>query len=142
MSTAYELEADGLDDGALAAMLAGLEARRREALTTDDMAAFEELIADDIVHVHTTGIVHDKAQLLQHAGGFLQFIDIRRGPLKVRRIGPGAAIMTGEMTNIVRRRGHEERIEVGSFVTQVWVKRNGKWQIASFHAVRTSENAS
>lgn len=132
--------ADGADEGALAAELGALEARRRTALVADDMAAFEELIADDIVHVHTTGIVQGKAELLGHAGAFLKFIAIDRGPLKVRRIGPDAAIMTGEMTNVVRRRDHpEERIEVKAFVTQVWVRRDGRWQIASFHAVRSPE---
>jgi hypothetical protein len=45
--------------------------------------------------------------------------------------------MTGAMTNVVRRRGHDERVTVDAFVTQVWVLRGARWQIASFHAVRT-----
>lgn len=123
----------------LEAELIAMEAERRNALVSDDLARFERLIADDIVHVHTTGVVQDKAALMHHAGAFLQFIDIQRGPLLVREIAPGAAIMTGEMTNILRRRGHDERIETRAFVTQAWARRNGKWQVASFHAVKLPE---
>ena len=121
---------------ALEAALIAREGERREALVADDMARLAELVADDVVHVHTTGNVHDKAKLLGHAGQFLRFLDVQRGPLNIRRLGPDAAVMTGPMTNTVQRRGHDERVIVNAFVTQVWVRRDGRWQIASFHAVR------
>ncbi len=112
------------------------ERSRRDALVADDMAAFALLIADDVTHVHTTGIVQDKAALLGHAGGFLRFINIERHELKVRVIDENHAIMTGGMTNTVARRGHDERVEVQAFVTQVWQRRDGRWQIVNFHATR------
>ncbi len=112
------------------------ERSRRDALVSDNMEAFARLIADDVTHVHTTGIVQDKAALLGHAGGFLRFIDIERHDLKVRVIGENHAIMTGGMTNTVARRGHDERVEVQAFVTQVWERRDGRWQTINFHATR------
>ncbi len=112
------------------------ERSRRDALVADDMAAFALLIADDVTHVHTTGIVQDKAALLGHAGGFLRFINIERQDLKVRVIDENHAIMTGGMTHTVARRGHDERVEVQAFVTQVWARRGGRWQIINFHATR------
>lgn len=126
---------------ALETELIAMEAERRDALVSDDMARFGRLISDDIVHVHTTGVVQNKAELMHHAGAFLQFIDIQRGPLLVREIAPDAAIMTGEMTNVLRRRGHDERIETRAFVTQVWVRRDGQWQLASFQAVKLPDPA-
>lgn len=130
------------EDGAgLTRRLIERERERRDALVNDDMTALAGLLADDLVHVHTTGMVHGKKQLLEHAGGFLQFIEVERGPLLVRPLGPDAAVMTGAMTNTVRRRGHDERIEVAAYVTQVWVRRDADWQIASFHAVRLPEAA-
>jgi uncharacterized protein (TIGR02246 family) len=114
------------------------ERSRRDALVADDMAAFALLIADDVTHVHTTGIVHGKAELLGHAGGFLRFIDIERRDLRVRVIDEDHAVMTGGMTNIVARRGHDERVEVNAFVTQVWERRDGRWQIINFQATRLS----
>jgi uncharacterized protein (TIGR02246 family) len=114
------------------------ERSRRDALVADDMKAFAMLIADDVTHVHTTGIVHGKDALLGHAGGFLRFIDIVRSDLQVRVIDEDHAVMTGGMTNIVARRGHDERVEVNSFLTQVWERRDGRWQIINFHATRLS----
>lgn len=112
------------------------ERSRRDALVADDMTAFALLIADDVTHVHTTGIVQGKAALLGHAGGFLRFINIERHDLNVRVIDESHAIMTGGMTNTVARRGHDERVEVQAFVTQVWQRRDGRWQIVNFHATR------
>jgi uncharacterized protein (TIGR02246 family) len=114
------------------------ERSRRDALVADDMTAFAFLIAEDVTHVHTTGIVHGKDELLRHAGGFLRFIDIERRDLRVRMIDEDHVVMTGGMTNIVARRGHDERVTVNAFVTQVWERRDGRWQIINFHATRLS----
>ena len=135
-SSAVAAATDPASTDALARTLIALEAARRDALVGDDMVRLAELVADDVVHVHTTGIVHGKAELLDHAGRFLQFVEVKRGPLRVRPLGADAAVMTGPMTNIVRRRGHDEQVEVNAFVTQVWARRDGRWQIVSFHAVR------
>jgi hypothetical protein len=111
---------------------------RRDALVADDMEAFGLLIAENITHVHTTGIVHGKAELLAHAGGFLRFIDIVRHDLRVRMIDGDHAVMTGGMTNIVARRGHDEQVEVNAFVTQIWERRDDRWKVVNFHATRLS----
>jgi uncharacterized protein (TIGR02246 family) len=116
--------------------LLGAERSRRDALVADDMEAFALLIADDVTHVHTTGFVQGKAELLGHAGAFLRFIDIERRDLRVRVIDEDHAVMTGGMTNIVARRGHDERVEVNAFVTQIWERREGRWQIINFQATR------
>lgn len=117
------------------------ERDRRDALVDDDMTALAGLLCDDLVHVHTTGTVHGKSQLLQHAGGLLRFLDVERGPLAIRSLGPDAAVMTGEMTNTLRRRDQpDERVTVRAFVTQVWSRRDGDWRIARFHAVRLPES--
>ena len=115
------------------------ESERRAALVAGDRAALATLLTDDLVHVHTTGQVHGKAELLDHATGFLRFLDVTRGPLAIRPLGRDAAVMTGPMTNIVQRRGHDERVTVQAFVTQIWVRRDDIWRVASFHAVRLPE---
>jgi uncharacterized protein (TIGR02246 family) len=112
------------------------EQSRRDALVADDMTAFALLIADDVTHVHTTGIVQGKAELLNHAKAFLRFINIERHGLQVRVIDKNHAIMTGGMTNTVARRGYDERVQVQAFVTQVWERREGRWQIVNFQATR------
>lgn len=115
------------------------ERERRDALVNDDMAALADLVTDDLVHVHTTGNVQSKAELLDHAGGFLRFLEVERGPLTIRRIGENAAVMTGAMTNTVKRRDVDECVTVRAFVTQVWVRQDTNWRAASFHATRMPE---
>ena len=117
------------------------EQARCGALIADDMDALADLLSDDLVHVHTTGVVHGKDQLLQHAGTFLRFIDVSREQLLIRPLGDDVAVMTGPMTNVVRRRDQDEPVTVQAFVTQVWARRAGQWRIASFHAVRLPEQA-
>jgi hypothetical protein len=112
------------------------ERERRDALVGDDMARLGSLLSDDLVHVHTTGIVQGKAELLGHAGGFLRFLEVERGPLEIRSLGPDAAVMTGPMTNTVKRRDQDEVVTVQAYVTQVWVRAEVGWQIASFQATR------
>lgn len=114
------------------------EARRCAALVADDIATLAELMADDLVHVHSTGIVHGKQQLLEHAGRFLRFYGVRRGDLLVRVPAETVAIVTGPMTNLVGRRDTDEKIEVNSFVTQIWALENGAWRAVSFQAVKQS----
>lgn len=121
--------------------LTARERERRNALVDDDMDRLSDLVTDDLVHVHTTGNVHGKADLLGHAGGFLRFLEVERGPLLIRRLGPDAAVMTGPMTNTVQRRGQDESVIVRAFVTQVWVRDSAVWRVASFHAVRLPEAA-
>jgi ketosteroid isomerase-like protein len=128
-----------MTDDDLVRELTGRERARRDALVNDDMAALADLVTDDLVHVHTTGNVQGKAELLGHAGGFLRFIEVERGPLTIRRIGENAAVMTGAMTNTVKRRDVDERVTVRAFVTQVWVRQNERWRVASFHATRLPE---
>lgn len=38
------------------------EQARREALVADDHARVSQLFADELVYVHTTGLIHDKAE--------------------------------------------------------------------------------
>lgn len=118
------------------------ELERRDALIGDDVERLSLLLADDLVHVHTTGISQSKAELLEHVFGFLKFLNVERGPLTIRPIGDDAAIMTGSMTNTVQRRGFDESVQVQAFVTQVWQKRNDVWLIRSFHATRLPEQSS
>ncbi len=119
--------------------LTAREKDRRDALVNDDMAKLADLVTDDLVHVHTTGIVQGKEEFLGHAGQFLRFLEVERGPLTIRALGPDGAVMTGTMTNTVKRRDLDERVTVQAFVTQLWVRRDGTWRIASFHATRLPE---
>jgi len=123
-----------MTDNAQHAVLAA-EALRRKALIDDDTAQVEQLFADDLVYVHTSGLIHDKAQYLAYAANVVRYLDVTRDQLQVRVYGD-MAVMTGFQVNTLCKRADEIAVRGEGFVTQVWVKNPQGWQIASFHGNR------
>jgi ketosteroid isomerase-like protein len=112
------------------------EALRRTALVSDDAAQIESLFTDDLVYVHTSGLVHDKPQYLKYAADVVRYLDVARDQLQVRVYGDDLAVMTGLQVNTLRKRSEEASVRGEGFVTQVWVKNTQGWQISSFHGSR------
>ena len=121
------------------AHLLALEAERSRALVQDDHAQVARLFADDLVYVHTTGLVHDKAQYLAYAQDVVRYLSVERGPLQVRFAGDDLAIMTGPHANTLQKRGGEHSVSSGGFTTQVWRRTGADWQICSFHATKVAD---
>ena len=49
-----------------------------------DLAELDEIFADDLVHIHSTGLTQDKPALLAHIDGKRAFIAVDRGRLEIR----------------------------------------------------------
>jgi ketosteroid isomerase-like protein len=123
-----------MTDNAEHAVLAA-EALRCKALMNDDAAQVEQLFADDLVYVHTSGVVHDKSQYLIYAANVVRYLDVTRDQLQVRVYGD-IAVMTGFQVTTLCKRADEVTVRGEGFVTQVWVQNPHGWQIASFHGSR------
>lgn len=121
-------------DSRIQELLAAEEARRK-ALVADDHSTVESLFADDLVYVHTTGLIHDKHQYLRYARDVIAYLAIERGDLQVRVYGD-VAVMTGTQTNTLKKRNEGGQVRGEGFVTQVWIKGANGWQISSFHGSR------
>jgi ketosteroid isomerase-like protein len=115
------------------------ERRRQAALVAIDLAELDRLFADDLTHVHSTGLVHDKAQLLRHIDEKRAFISIMRGPLNVRLHGD-IALMTGPMTNRMRSKDGSGEIVLEGFVTQVLRRTEDGWKFISFQLTAARES--
>jgi hypothetical protein len=111
------------------------ERRRRTALIQDDHGQVEQLFAEDLVYVHTSGLIHDKTQYLAYARDVVRYLDVQRAQLQVRVYGD-TAVMTGLQTNTLQKRGDEQVVVGEGFVTQVWRCEAGQWRICSFHGSR------
>ena len=109
-----------------------LEQARQVALAAGDLDALAELMSDDLVHVHGTGVVHDKAALLNHLKGTARAVERKR--LKVRIYGD-TAILTGDNINRVEQPGEPTKV-IAIYATQVAHKRDGRWRFVSFHGTR------
>ncbi|EJM22896.1 hypothetical protein PMI22_01319 [Pseudomonas sp. GM21] len=111
------------------------EGLRRTALIADDREAIAQLFTDDLVYVHTTGMVHDKTEYLAYARDVVRYLDVERGRLEVRLYGD-IAVMTGSQINTLQKRGEDTPVRGEGFVTQVWLNGPEGWKITSFHGSR------
>jgi hypothetical protein len=114
------------------------ERRRQAALVVVDLAELDTLFADDLTHIHSTGLVHDKAQLLRHIDRKRAFISVTRGPLNVRLYGD-IAVMTGPMTNRMRSKDENGEIVLEGFVTQVLRRSEEGWKFINFQLTPARE---
>ncbi|RAS25168.1 MULTISPECIES: nuclear transport factor 2 family protein [unclassified Pseudomonas] len=117
-------------------LLLGLEAERQRALLQEDHVRLQTLFDDDLLYVHTTGLVHDKAQYLDYARDAVRYLAVERGELTVRVFADGLALMSGAQCNLLQKRGGGEPVRAEGFATQLWVKREEGWRIAAFHGTR------
>jgi ketosteroid isomerase-like protein len=108
-----------------------IERRRRAALVAVDLDELERLFAEDLIHVHSTGMTHTKAELLRHIEQKRAFLAIDRGDLQIRVEGP-IAVITGTMTNRMCSRDGKAEILLHGFVTQVLRRNDEGWKFISF----------
>lgn len=81
--------------------LLALETQRQQALVAGDRQCLAGLLADDLIHIHSTGMVHGKAEFLEHVVKMGGFVAIERPTPDIRLLGD-IAIISGETRNIVR----------------------------------------
>ncbi len=107
-----------------------LEQRRQRALVDVDIDILRDLFDDDLLHVHSTGLVHTKPELLEHIARKRGFYAIQRGTLTLRG-NDDMAILTGPIINQIRTAdGKEEHMR--GFVTQVLRRTLSGWKFLNF----------
>ncbi|PWJ26825.1 ketosteroid isomerase-like protein [Branchiibius hedensis] len=115
-----------------------VEERRRKALMSNDIAALDDLYDDSLVHIHAPGLIHNKAQLMEHVATNQAYLDMHRGPLTIRVVGD-VAVVTGRLVNRLRTKEGGER-SLGGPVTQVLRRcHDGAWRFLSFQMTPDGE---
>ncbi|MBJ6987885.1 MULTISPECIES: nuclear transport factor 2 family protein [unclassified Devosia] len=104
------------------------EEARQHALVKNDQGALEWLLADDLVHVHSSGQVHTKPEFMAHLNRMGGFRSIERGPLDIRVEGD-IAIVTGSTINGVTKPDTREPVTLEGFATQILRRGPKGWQI-------------
>lgn len=125
-------------DAATRAELLAVEERRRQALLAVDIATLDELYDESLVHIHAPGVMHNKAQLLEHVATRQAYLEMSRGELTIRLIGD-VAVVTGWLSNRLRSPDGAERT-LGGPVTQVLRRcEDGAWRFVSFQMTPAGE---
>jgi ketosteroid isomerase-like protein len=118
----------GPDDDEIVA----LEAAIRTAQLTADVAALDRLIADELLFTGPDGELGTKAQdLAAHRSGALRIREHIPTELRIRRLGPDAAIAALRVRLTVDLQGS---IITGSYrYTRIWAREQGQWRVAGGH---------
>ncbi|EQB04258.1 hypothetical protein L288_14360 [Sphingobium quisquiliarum P25] len=121
----------------LETMLEQRGGERRAALIAQDRHALEDLLADDLIHVHASGAVQNKGEFLTYALEVMRFVDIAQHEAAVRPAGDNGAIVSGAVTTSLMRRATGEQLTSRTFATQVWRRESGGlWRQVAYHATR------
>jgi ketosteroid isomerase-like protein len=109
-----------------------LEQRWLDAIKQRDGAALDRLLAEDYTSTNQDGTVSDKAGVLEavRTGGF-QIEAIKVEDRNVRVFG-NTVLITGSARWSGRLRGRESAGSIRH--SQLWVRRQGRWQIVSWQA--------
>jgi hypothetical protein len=125
--------ATGSPDGAITAEEAlKAEDGRYAAQTGGDFVAMERMFGDDLVYIHSSGDLDDKARFIDsHRSRTVIYRTMQRSEVKVRIYGP-VAIITGRGKFDVTVKGEERTANI--LFHSIWVKRGGAVQFISWHA--------
>jgi ketosteroid isomerase-like protein len=110
------------------------EDARYVAQTGDDFAALARLLGDDLVYIHSSAVVDDKAAYIDSMrSGTVKYRVMRRSDVKVRTYGC-IALMTGNADFDVTVKGQELSVQLRFH--SVWAKRPDGLQFVSWQATR------
>ena len=109
-----------------------LEKRRSAALTSGNIEAVRELMADDLVHIHDNGAIDDKAGYLKGVETKYVFHRIERGDLNIRIYGD-VAVVIGPLDQTVSVRGIDKLNQIKAIATQTWVRSGATWKQSTCH---------
>lgn len=130
LSTALPLHAQSPDAEAVKAA----ELRRFAVMTARDYTALATILGDDLVYTHSSAVVDSKAAYLESlTSGRVTYKTITPSDLQVRVYGT-TAIITGLAAMTVDANG--EALNNRLRFTDVWVKRDGRWQMVAWQSTR------
>lgn len=108
-------------------------AQRLAAMRKGDAAALNELLADNLVYVFSTGIVENKAgQLKAIEHGTVKYEDdLHIRDVEIRAFSENAVVI-GVLESHIALNGERQHL-VNRF-TMLWVKNEFKWQMSSWQS--------
>lgn len=115
-----------------------LESERCRALKLSDFDALSRIFSETLTYVHSTGAIHDRAELLEHLRNDVRFSVIERSNLTLEHLG-SVAICTGFM----RLQGYKVadgcRFSATTFVTQAWINHGTGWRLTLMQSTNVAD---
>jgi len=119
--------------------LIALEERRCRSLESGDLADIEPMLDPRLLYVHSTGLIHNKLELLEFLAHRIRYRAVQREGLTVHCSGD-VAWMTGLMQLRGERFPSGEAVASTAFVSQLWVTAADQWKLMGFQATRVEDS--
>ena len=114
-----------------------LERRRLKAMISADAQALDAILADDLTYIHTTTREDSKKSLIESlVSGSLSYESIDTEGVRVRIYGD-AAVVTGSAAIRVSSGGR--LLSFSILFTDVYARREGRWQMVAWQSTRKPE---
>ncbi len=110
------------------------EQRRFEAMTRKDTVSLRDMLADDLVYVHSNTVTETKKEHISAiSSGQIVYAKMTREQARVRRYGK-TAICNGtvQVQGILR----DASFEIKLLYTAVYRKKGGKWRLVNWQSTR------
>jgi ketosteroid isomerase-like protein len=115
-------------------LVLALDRQRFDAQVAKDTAQLNQLLADDLIYVHSSAVVETKREFVANiANGKWDYRTAKLEGTRVRVYG-STAIVTGQGTLDMVSDG--KPIVIRLLYTDVYAKRKGKWQMVSWQSTR------
>lgn len=119
--------------GAIAELLA-LQQERFDAAISQDISRLEQMVAEEVRYCHTTGAVDTKTSYLDIVRtGSIAWLEVNPIGMEARIYGD-VGIIAGEVQQTITVGGRPEPIEMHIRTIDVYLKREGRWQLMEFQA--------
>ena len=112
--------------------IGAIDARRCQAAIAKDRAVLDEILADDMVYVHSSAVAESKAQYIERATtGWYDYTGLTdRG--RTFRVYGDTVLVNGDLRIQVTVKGTPK--DFVSRYLQVWAKLAGRWQMVSWQS--------
>ncbi len=118
-------------------MVIELDRKRMTAMAQKDIATLNELIADDLVYTHSSARLDTKQSLIGNMeSGSTVYTSVVPSDVKAQDLGD-SVVLTGTCRISVNSGGNA--MNFGVRFTDVYAKRNGKWQMVTWQSTRTPD---
>ncbi|MGE0700505.1 MAG: nuclear transport factor 2 family protein [Hyphomicrobiaceae bacterium] len=112
-----------------------LDKKRMDAMAAKDVAFLGEVLGDDLVYTHSSARLDTKASLIGNMqSGSTVYQSVVPSDVKAQDLGD-AVVLTGLAHIKVHSGGKQLDFRVR--FTDVYAKRNGKWQMVVWHSTKT-----
>ena len=114
-----------------------LDRKRMTAMAQKDIATLNELIADDLVYTHSSARLDTKQSLIGNMeSGSTVYTSVVPSDVKAQDLGD-SVVLTGSCRISVNSGGNA--MNFGVRFTDVYARRNGKWQMVTWQSTRTPD---